>query len=224
MQFDNFAVRKCFDVTVQNPDGKPATGLAEYTLPYAVIGNAFELVLAPETVDYKMTVSCTMGGVDVPVTVNENGTVTIQIGKVSDEIVITVDSRKSAYDVTNCQGITNSNPAASVPHGASYTAKITSTDPAVRATILPTVIDKNGANGNEQELVLFHEFALVDQIANIEMYGGAKVTLTAFAIQTTGFLGTNGQPDTSSASKAWTAIINAYPYENGTTGGGGTQQ
>jgi len=129
MQFDNFAIRKCFEVTVQNPDGKEATGLADYTLPYAVTGAAFKLVLTRETSDYTMTASCTMGGVDVPVTVNKDGTVTVQIGNVSGDIVITVDSRKSAYDVTTGEGITNSNPAASVPHGKAYTAKITSTDP-----------------------------------------------------------------------------------------------
>ena len=129
MYFDDFEVYKCFDVIVQNPDGKEATGLAEFTIPYAVDGQAFEMVLAPETSEYNMKVSCTMSGVNVPVTVNEDGTVTIRTKKVSDVIVITVDSRKSAYDITNGEGIINSNPVTSVAHGAAYSAEITCGNP-----------------------------------------------------------------------------------------------
>ena len=129
MYFDDFEVYKCFGVTVQNPEGKEATGLAEYSLPYAVDGQPFELLLAPETSAYSMTVSCTMGGVNVPVTVNEDGTVTIQINKVSNDIVITANSRKSAYEITNGDGVVNSNPVTSVAHGAAYSANITCGDP-----------------------------------------------------------------------------------------------
>ena len=130
MYFDNFEVYECFDVTLQNPDGKEATGLAEYTLPNAVDGATFELVLAPETSAYKMTVTCTMGGENVPVTVNTNGSVTISINRVSGDIVITADSRKSAYSITNGEGIANSNSDTSVAHGNAYSANITSSDPA----------------------------------------------------------------------------------------------
>ncbi len=129
MQLDNFAVYKCFDITVQNPDGKEATGLAEYTLPYAVDGQPFALTLLPETSEYTLKASCTMGGVNVPVTARADGSVVIEIAKASGAIVITVDSKKSAYTVTNGEGIANSNPAASVAHGAAYTANITSSDP-----------------------------------------------------------------------------------------------
>ncbi len=129
MHLDNFEVYKCFDVIVQNLDGTEATGLAEYTIPYAVDGQGFELVLAPETSAYNMTVSGTMGGMNVPVTVNADGTVTVRIEKVSDVIRITVDSRKSAYDITNGEGAVNSNPATSVAHGAAYSADVTCGDP-----------------------------------------------------------------------------------------------
>ena len=128
MHFDDFKVYKCFDVIVQNSEGKEATGLAEYTLPYAVDGQPFALQLAPETSAYNMAISCTMGGVNVPVTVNEDGTVAIQINKVSGDIVITADSGKSAYEITNGDGVANSNPAVSVAHGAAYSASITCGD------------------------------------------------------------------------------------------------
>ena len=130
MYFDNFEVYKCFDVTLHNSEGKEATGLAEYTIPNAVDGAPFEFVLAPETSAYKMTVSCTMGGVNVPVTVNKDGSVTIQIKMVTGDIVITADSSKSAYQVTNGKGVANSNSATTVAHGKAYSANITSSDPA----------------------------------------------------------------------------------------------
>ena len=129
MFFDNFEVRKCFQVSVVNSAGEEATGLAPYTLPNAVNGTAFELVLAPETADHTMTVSCTMGGAEVPVTVNADGTVTIRIAKVSGDIVVTADSKKPAYTVTNGEGIANSNTAETVEHGEAYVAEITSADP-----------------------------------------------------------------------------------------------
>ena len=84
-------------------------------------------------------------------------------------------------------------------------------------TATPTPIDKNGyvvdGVAHEQEIVLFHRFSINEE-ANVSLYGGAKVTLTAFAIQTTGFIGDGGTVNTAGA---WAAIVAAYPYESGST-------
>jgi len=129
MFFDNFEVRKGFKVSVVNSEGGAATGLAPYTLPNAANGAPFELVLAPENGNYSMTVSCKMNGANVPVTVNQDGSVTIRIQQVTGDIVITADSRKSSYTITTGAGVVNSNPTTTVPHGAAYSANITSSNP-----------------------------------------------------------------------------------------------
>ena len=129
MQYDNFELRKCFNVSVVNSEGGAATGLAPYTLPNAANGAPFELTLAPETSAHAMTVSCTMGGADVPVTENPDGTVTISIEEVSGDIVITADSAKTTYQITTGAGIVNSSTATAVDHGAAYSANITSANP-----------------------------------------------------------------------------------------------
>ena len=76
-------------------------------------------------------------------------------------------------------------------------------------TAKPTAINKGGYNGNEQQICLFHHFSIASN-ADVSLYGGAKVTLTAFAIQTTGFV-TDG---VGNAQAAWDAIVAAYPYES----------
>ncbi len=69
-----------------------------------------------------------------------------------------------------------------------------------------------GANGDQiVEIDVFDTFT-IDDHAKIELFGGAKVTLTAFAIQATTF-GENGTDEQLTA--AWNAIVEAYPYENG---------
>lgn len=78
-----------------------------------------------------------------------------------------------------------------------------------------------GGVGKDQSIDLFSEFSVVaNQKGDIqfEVYGGAKVTLTAFAIQTTGFVDDSdlSQPDAKTAEqKAWDAIVATYPYESG---------
>ena len=129
MQFDNFEVRKCFSASVVNSEGEAATGLAPYTLPNAANGAPFRLTLAPETVNHTMTVSCKMGGKDVPVTVNADGSVTISIDAVNGDIVITADSVKMTYSITTGAGVVNSNPVTTVNHGDAYTANITCGNP-----------------------------------------------------------------------------------------------
>lgn len=88
-------------------------------------------------------------------------------------------------------------------------------------TALDAVINKTakpaevGGIGAEQVFNVFDTFS-IDEHANLTVYGGAKVTLTAFAIQTTGFV---DDPDTADKNEAldaaWAEIVNTYPYEDG---------
>ena len=69
---------------------------------------------------------------------------------------------------------------------------------------------KNIAVGGatKQDIPLFDYF-MVAPNANVGAYGAAKITLTAVAIQTSGFgtVGTKGAVDA-----AWAAVVSTYPY------------
>lgn len=85
---------------------------------------------------------------------------------------------------------------------------------------LQTVLDKKApaaeVGGIKTELVLnvFDEFT-VDKHADVSKFGGAKVTLTAFAIQIAGFVD-NPETDANEAlDAAWLEIVSTYPYEDG---------
>ena len=85
---------------------------------------------------------------------------------------------------------------------------------------LQAVLDKKAdaavVGGIQTELVLnvFDEFT-VDEHADVSKFGGAKVTLTAFAIQISGFED-NPETDANEAlDAAWLEIVNTYPYEDG---------
>ena len=85
------------------------------------------------------------------------------------------------------------------------------TDGTPNANPLP-VDGKNDSTGTAEMAVLniFSTFSIAPD-ADISLYGGAKVTLTAFAIQASGFDAT-----TEGAKEAWAQILSAYPYEDGT--------
>ena len=65
--------------------------------------------------------------------------------------------------------------------------------------------------GKKNDVIDVFEYFVVDEHADeqISLYGGAKVTLTAFAIQAT-FDNT-----TVGIEQAWNAIVATYPYEDG---------
>ena len=73
-----------------------------------------------------------------------------------------------------------------------------------------------GKDINEMQTIdLFSQFSVItdkDNTVSFNVYGGAKVTLTAFAIQTTGFVDGDGM---TAEQKAWDAIVATYPYESG---------
>ncbi len=72
-----------------------------------------------------------------------------------------------------------------------------------------------GGTGAMQTVPVFEEFT-VDEHADVSLYGGAKVTLTAFAIQTAGFVDNTETTDKDEAVlAAWAAIVETYPYESG---------
>lgn len=71
-----------------------------------------------------------------------------------------------------------------------------------------------------QTIDLFTQFSVITDTENtvsFNVYGGAKVTLTAFAIQTTGFVDDNPSLEGAKTAeqKAWDAIVATYPYESG---------
>ena len=69
--------------------------------------------------------------------------------------------------------------------------------------IIPKAI---GGTTGIYEVNVFQEFS-IDNHADVSLYGGAKVNITAFAIQTSGF--------EDNATAAWNAIVETYPYESG---------
>lgn len=73
----------------------------------------------------------------------------------------------------------------------------------------------------DEQYELFETFS-IDPEAKCDAYGAAKITLTAVAIQTSGF-GDVGKK--ASLDAAWAAVIATYPYihTGNTTQGGGTQ-
>ncbi len=75
-------------------------------------------------------------------------------------------------------------------------------------TVAPIAI--SGLQGEEYDI--FDTFT-VDESAVVADYAGAKVTLTAFAIQTTGFTDKDGL---KAYQHAWNAIVDRFPFESGT--------
>lgn len=75
---------------------------------------------------------------------------------------------------------------------------------------------------SEQEIIkVFDTFSLRNNCQDVlHLYGGAKVTVTAFAIQKAPAFVDDADmtaPGAKSAiDKAWAAIVETYPYENGT--------
>ena len=76
--------------------------------------------------------------------------------------------------------------------------------------ITPTLI---GGVEQEQQIKLFETFTIASN-ADTSKYGGARVSLVAYAIQQSGFVDdSNGK----AVDKAWAAIVQEYPYESGLT-------
>lgn len=69
------------------------------------------------------------------------------------------------------------------------------------------------------EIPVFTEFTIAAN-ADTSKYGGARVSLVAYAIQCSGFADDDpGMADAKTAiDKAWAAIVQEYPYESGLTG------
>ncbi len=80
-----------------------------------------------------------------------------------------------------------------------------------------------GGTAEVQEYPIFSEF-MISTEADLSLSGGAKITLTAFAIQETGFEA-NGEPSGAydsndpymiAARSAWEELCGIYTYEDGT--------
>ena len=72
-----------------------------------------------------------------------------------------------------------------------------------------------GGVNSEQVFNLFDTFC-IDEHADVSVFGGAKVTLTGFAIQVAGFVDDENTTDKNEAlDAAWAAIVATYPYEDG---------
>ena len=73
---------------------------------------------------------------------------------------------------------------------------------------------KHVGKENEEEVIeIFKQFTISDD-APVADYAGAKVTLTAFAIQTEGF--TETTDGLEGYQLAWNAIVGRFPFESGT--------
>ena len=83
----------------------------------------------------------------------------------------------------------------------------------IARTAVPTAV-----GAAQQSINLFETFT-VDEEKDLSAMAGAKVTLTAFAIQTTGFVekDSNGIITKVNNTEAWKAIVSSFPYENAET-------
>lgn len=72
------------------------------------------------------------------------------------------------------------------------------------------------ADNGVQVYEIFNNFTVTDNITEAQLadYAGAKVTLTAFAIQTDTF--TEFEDGLYGYQRAWNAIVNRFPFESGT--------
>lgn len=102
-----------------------------------------------------------------------------------------------------------------------YTGLGSGTDGAYTEDDLTKIANKQrpacpvGGTTNYKEIDVFETFTVAKD-ADVSLYGGAKVTLTAFAIQTAGFEDDAAGEGTKKAiDYAWEAIVAAYPYEGG---------
>ena len=78
--------------------------------------------------------------------------------------------------------------------------------------------DGNGGTTPMTEIPVFEKFTIAAN-ADTSKYGGARVSLVAYAIQKSGFVDDDpGMADAKTAiDKAWAAIVQEYPYESGLT-------
>ena len=75
-----------------------------------------------------------------------------------------------------------------------------------------------GGVKDDVEYPIFEKFMIAEE-ADVSLFGGAKITLTAFAIQETGFEfeGEAGKENyVKSALEAWKTLCGIYTYEDGT--------
>jgi hypothetical protein len=75
------------------------------------------------------------------------------------------------------------------------------------------VTAKPVGSANAEHYDLFQNFTISTD-ATVADFAGAKVTLTAFAIQTEGF--TAAENGLEGYQRAWNAIVGRFPYESGT--------
>ncbi|MBE6641165.1 MAG: hypothetical protein E7619_06225 [Ruminococcaceae bacterium] len=79
--------------------------------------------------------------------------------------------------------------------------------------------NSSSVGGIVETYEIFNSFTVTDDITEAKLadYAGAKVTLTAFAIQTDTF--TEKVGDLYGYQRAWNAIVNRFPFESGTAYG-----
>lgn len=81
-------------------------------------------------------------------------------------------------------------------------------------TIQTGVVDYTSVGSAQaEEYDVFHDFTIATDI-DVTDFGGAKVTLTAFAIQTESY--TETKEGLQGYQRAWNAIVGRFPFESGT--------
>ena len=86
-------------------------------------------------------------------------------------------------------------------------------DNATNSPMTGAVAAKPVGSTTAEKYDLFESFTVADDAA-VADYAGAKVTLTAFAIQTEGF--TEVKDGLQGYQRAWNAIVGRFPFESGT--------
>ena len=79
-------------------------------------------------------------------------------------------------------------------------------------TLMTGAVQTLAINGSTSPIAVFEDFT-VDNNATVADYAGAKVTLTAFAIQVEGFAAP--KDGLEGYQNAWNAIVGRFPYESG---------
>ena len=85
------------------------------------------------------------------------------------------------------------------------TAKVLAALSSVKAKIV-------GGTGTRQDISVFEEFTLADKIENLDMYGGARVAIVAYAIQVRGISEEEDIGTQTAYLAAWEYIKNELPF------------
>jgi hypothetical protein len=71
-----------------------------------------------------------------------------------------------------------------------------------------------GGKGTREDIDVFHNFTLADEIEGLERFGGARVAIVAYAVQASGVGGTAAEGSYEAYKKAWDYVKAELPFVN----------